>query len=194
MNMKRKIFFFVSSIMLSSISFGASYNFDAKSSEIKWLGKKVSGSHDGIVKLKSGVMTLEKSKASGTFEIDMTTITDLDMSGKWKEKLENHLKSEDFFNVAKYPTSTFNLNKVDSLGSGKYKFYGDLTIKGIKKPVQFPATFAKNGAKSSLKAKFTINRLDWDVKYNSGKFFDVKKLGDKMIYDDIEIELNLHTK
>lgn len=181
--------------LLVNVAYGenASLKFDVDKSSIKWVGSKVSGSHNGTVKLKDGSLKLDKKSPEGSFTIDMNSINNLDLSGEWKGKLEGHLKSDDFFSVAKFPTSTFKLKKLDDLGSGKYKFYGDMTIKGISKPIEFPVEISAAKNKTTLTSKFKINRLDWDIRYNSKEFFDVKKLGDKMIYNDIEIELSLET-
>ena len=162
---------------------------DTKKSSIEWVGKKVSGEHSGSLKLESGKFDLEKG--SGSFVIDMKSIDNTDLEGEWKQKLEGHLKSEDFFNVAKYPTAKFVMKQAEKQKDGKYKVSGDLTVKGITKPVDFMATMTEEDKMKWLMADFKIDRLNWDIKYNSGKFFDVKKLGDKMIYDDIDLKLKL---
>ena len=182
------------SLCLATSAFSAPFNVDTGASVVKWVGTKVSGAHNGTVKIKSGSFELSEKVAKGKFTIDMATISNGDMSGKWKTKLEDHLKSDDFFSVAKYPQAVFVLKGGKLLSEQKYQLTGDLTVKGTTHSITFPADVgSKNGAKT-LKAKFKINRLKWGIKYNSGKFFDVKKLGDRMIYDDIDIELDLIAK
>ncbi len=168
----------------------ASMTVDTSKSSLKWVGKKVTGQHDGTVQIKSGSFDLNKGQ--GSFVIDMKSIDNKDLSGEWKQKLEGHLKSPDFFNVAKFPEAKFSLKNVKKNSGNKYTFTGDLTVKDITKPISFPVTIEKKNNATMVSGKFTIDRLKWDIKYNSGKFF--QKLGDKMIYDDIDFELSLVTK
>lgn len=170
------------------------YNVDTAKSVVEWKAAKVAGPHNGTVKLKDGQVTLENgAPQSGNFTLDFTTITDLDLTdAEWKNKLETHLKSDDFFNTPKYPTGTFVLKSAKpSKVAGEFTVTGDLTIKGKTKEISFPAKVAVVGTTATAKADFKINRLDYDIKYNSKAFFDAKKLGDKLIYDDIELKLDL---
>lgn len=185
-----KLFFGLALVNLFTGLALASMSVDTSKSTLKWTGKKVTGEHYGTVKIKSGSLDLDKGQ--GSFVIDMNSIDCEDLSGEWKQKLEGHLKSPDFFNVAKYPESKFKLTKVKKESGDKYTFTGDLTVKDITKPISFPVTVAKKGDMTTVAGKFTIDRLKWDIKYNSGKFFE--KLGDKMIYDDIHFDLNLVAK
>lgn len=169
---------------------------DTKASQVKWVGTKITkSSHNGTVDLKEGSVTFSgKSLTAGTFTIDMTTIKNLDLTdAKMNQKLVGHLTSDDFFAVQAHPTAAFKITKVEDSKSGDIKVTGDLTIKGITKPVTFPATMKFEGGVYTATGKLTINRTQWDIKYNSGSYFDPKKLGDKLINDDIEIELSLRT-
>lgn len=85
---------------------------DNAKSTIKWEGAKVGGSHNGTINLKSGSLSFENnSLVGGSFEIDMNTITNTDLEGEYKGKLEGHLKSDDFFGVATYPTAKATANQ-----------------------------------------------------------------------------------
>jgi polyisoprenoid-binding protein YceI len=170
------------------------YTVDASKSVIKWKGSKVAGPHNGTLNVKDGAVTLDGAVLkSANFTLDMASIKNLDVEGaEWKKKLEDHLKSNDFFNVAGFPTGSFKLmSATPSKTAGVVDIKGDLTIKGITKPVSFPATIAVTGKTATANATLKINRLEWDIRYNSGKFFDPKQLGDKLIYDDIELGLEL---
>src|SRR5690606_34078248 len=81
---------------------------DTKASQIKWIGEKVTGKHDGTVNFKEGSIGVSKGKVNaGTFVSDMNCITVLDLAaGQGKEKLEGDLKNDDFFGVDKLPTAT----------------------------------------------------------------------------------------
>lgn len=166
------------------------YSVDTKESNIEWLGEKVTGQHNGYVALKDGSFTFEDGQLTGgSFSVDMATITCEDLSGEYKGKLEGHLKSDDFFGVEKYPTSTFAIKKAVPQGPGKYKIIGDITIKGKTEEIQFPAELKEEDGKVTGTANITIDRSKFDVKYGSGSFFD--DLGDKTIYDNFNLKVNI---
>ncbi len=173
----------------------ASYSVDAKASKVLWTGYKVTGKHTGGISLQKGTLTFEGDKlVGGNFDIDMNTITCTDMEGEYSDKLVGHLKSDDFFGVATYPTARFNITSVVARGPvGEYKILGDLTIKNTTKPAKFNATITK-GADANIvsAAKIVVDRSEYDVRFGSGSFFD--SLGDKTIYDEFDIEVNLVAK
>lgn len=187
------IFLLVAVLSLSAFKKPAkpvTYVVDAEKSNITWLGKKVTGSHNGTISLKSGSLTLDGKKVTGgNFVIDMTSIKDADGS----QRLEGHLKADDFFGSAKYPTSTFVISKVTGNGANLI-VSGNLTIKGITKPLSFPATVTVNsdGTVSALAGKITVDRTKYDIRYGSKSFFD--SIGDKAIDDTFEIGVKLVAK
>ncbi|MEX0811387.1 MAG: YceI family protein [Chitinophagales bacterium] len=181
--------FAMSMLIASPILAQENFKVDTKASTLEWIGKKVTGKHNGTIQVKSGNVSFTKGKLSGNFTIDMTTIENNDLEGEYKTKLENHLKSDDFFSVEKFPTSTFKITKAVDEGNGKYEITGDLTIKGITNPVTFPATISVIDGELRADANITFDRSKWKVKYGSGSFFD--DLGDKMIYDDVYLSLSL---
>jgi len=159
------------------------YMVDVANSSLSWLGSKAIGDqHKGSLKLKDGSFIITEGKImAGQATIDMNSINSADLEGKWKLKLEGHLKSPDFFDVANYPTATINIkaNKADG-------FNGELTMRGVTKPVTIPATIAQDGDNYIVTiAPFNIDRTEWGVKYNSGKFF--QNLKDKLIKDEIQV-------
>lgn len=157
-----------------------------KSSNVFWKGEKVTGSHEGNISLKSGVLKFDDKKlVGGNIVINMNTIYCTDLSGEYKSKLEGHLKSNDFFGVEEYPEAILKITKVRSKGKSKYACTADLTIKGITKEIKFEAELGKGDAKTNI----VIDRTKFNVKYGSGSFF--KGLGDKMIYDEFEISVDL---
>ncbi len=165
---------------------------NTKSSQIAWVGKKVTGQHNGTVNIKDGALDVENGTIKGgEFSIDMTTINVLDLEGEYKGKLEGHLRSDDFFSVEKHPTATFKITSVNESEQADATHFisGDLTIKGITNKITFPANVTIDGDKVNAKATFNLDRTKWDVRYGSGSFFD--GLGDKMIYDDFELSINL---
>lgn len=171
------------------------YAADAEASLITWKGFKPTESHNGTIKVSEGYVAFEEGNlAGGNFVIDMSTIANLDIEGEeYKGKLEGHLKSADFFDVEKHPYSVFAITSVDAAAEGKATVKGNLTVKGIKKNIEFPATITVNGDEVSFVSEsFTIDRTEWDVKYNSGKFFE--DLKDKLIKDEVEISFNVKAK
>lgn len=171
-----------------------SYGVDTEASVINWKGYKVTGQHHGTVKVKSGELQYEGEElVGGTFDIDMTSIKVGDLEGEWAQKLEGHLKSDDFFGVEKYPTATFEITEVVSRGKpGDYRITGNLTIKESTNPVKFNTMVTEEGGKRMATAEVTIDRSEYDVRYGSGSFFD--NLGDKTIYDEFDLQIELVVK
>jgi polyisoprenoid-binding protein YceI len=162
----------------------------AKSS-LKWFATKVTGKHDGQVKLASGSLeTNGKMVTGGKFDIDMNSISCRDIEDKETNgKFLSHMKSPDFFDVASHKTANFEISKVTPKSGNEYEIAGKMTIKGITNEISFPATITTDAKQVSAKAKITLDRTKWDIRYGSGKFFE--GLGDKIIHDDFVIDLDL---
>ncbi|WP_300027650.1 YceI family protein [uncultured Maribacter sp.] len=156
-------------------------------SKVTWKGYKVTGSHEGTINLKSGHLEMKGKKLTGgEFVIDMTSISCSDLqAGQGKEKLEGHLQSADFFGVENNPTSKLVFTSVKAMNDSSYTVTGDLTIKGITKPVTLVVSMFENKASATMK----VDRTKFDIKYGSGSFFD--NLGDKAIYDDFDLVVDL---
>lgn len=180
------------------------YQLDTKASVIKWEGKKkflpeaVPGNkHHGEIKLKDGKVHLASGIPSqGSFTIDMNTIDCKDLSGDMKGKLEGHLKSADFFDVANHATSSVVLKKATaSTTPNQFNIEADVTIRGVTKAITFPATIVATGKSATAKGSLTLNRTDFKVSYNSDNrnaFAAGAALAkDKVIDDTIKIELDL---
>ncbi len=165
---------------------------DVEKSTLTWEGRKVTGKHHGTIKLQEASLDIQDgSLKGGHFVIDMTSIKNVDMAGKQgATKLEGHLKSPDFFNVEEHPTATLQITNVVSRGTeGAYKVVGDLTIKGITKPIKFNAQFGEEDGMNVATAELEIDRAEYDVRYGSGSFFE--GLADKTIYDEFMINVKL---
>lgn len=165
-------------------------------SEILWHAEKVVGKHDGAVKVKQGTINVKDGKITGgTVEIDLATITNTDLTdAESNGKLVNHLKSEDFFDVAKFPTSKLEIIEVTPIqnsaaGQPNYTVKGNLTIRGVTKGITFPATLNVSDSKVTGSSVFDIDRTEFGLKYGSGKFFE--GLGDKMIKDNFTMKFNV---
>jgi len=166
------------------------YNIENETSYVTWTGREVSTSyHYGTIDLASGQFELSEGLiSSGEFVVDMTTIKNQDLpSESAQNRLENHLKSNDFFSVEAYPTAKISISQSEIISNGKWLVLADLTIKNFTHPIEFEMINSIEGWNASL----VFDRSLYEVKFRSGTFFEM--LGDKMIYDDIELEINLKT-
>ena len=189
--MKTNIFKSVSlfAVVIAMISFTANpikkKTLNTKESKIEWEGEKLTGSHEGTIMFKEGYLDMDGDKITGgEFIVDMTSIVATDLEGEGKQKLEGHLKSDDFFGVANHPTAKLTIQNATKKGDS-YGVIADLTIKGKTKPVTFDLEMNGDTATTEL----TVDRTEYDVKYGSGSLFD--NLGDNVIYDDFELDVTL---
>ncbi|WP_033959125.1 YceI family protein [Psychroserpens jangbogonensis] len=185
-NILKTGFIVVLAMTIASFTSVSEKSVNVKESSITWTGHKVTGSHEGTINLSEGALMFEDDNlVGGSFTMDMTSIvvTDID-AGSGKEKLEGHLKSDDFFGVKDHKKAMFKINKVDGK-NGTYRVYGDLTIKGISKP----ATFQMMVKGNTVTANFKVDRTKYDIRYGSASFFD--DLKDKAIYDDFDLNVTL---
>jgi polyisoprenoid-binding protein YceI len=166
-----------------------SFKVDASKSSVNWLAKKVTGQHNGTITISNGTLSLANDKiVGGKFEIDMTSIINADLQGEWNTKLIGHLKSDDFFSVAKNPTAKLDITNVETKENNTI-INGKLTIKGITQDISFPASVSKKGNVVVAIATIRIDRTKYDIKYGSKSF--IEGIGDKAIDDEFELQVNL---
>lgn len=158
-------------------------------SNIDWVGKKVTGAHNGTIAVKEGEFILNDGKlAGGKFVIDTTSIKILDVTDPaTNAQFFGHLASDDFFSIEKYPEAILKITSV----SGNH-IEGNLTIKGITHPVAFDAAVNVNGDALVATGKLVIDRTKYGMKFRSGNYF--KDLGDTLIYNDFELNVNVTAK
>lgn len=155
---------------------GKLYALDTLNSKIEWKGFKVlksdNTSHFGTIKFESGAITVKDGKLeSGKFVANLSTMENVDLKDdvEKKSKLEGHLKSGDFFEIEKFPTASYEITKV-SEGTGDYNTIldGNLTIKGITKPIQFNANVTVQNDNVSIATEpKDIMREDFGVKFQA---------------------------
>ena len=170
------------------------YIMDNDNSSIKWTGRELSTkSHYGSLQMKDGSLTVNTDGTiNGIIKIDMTTIDCEDLQGRSKASLERHLRSDDFFSVESHPIATLTFKSEGGIGAGnKLAFNGDLEIKGISHPISFESEVKNVDPKVSALVNMTFDRSKYNVRFRSGTFF--QNLGDKLIYDDIEISVDIRT-
>jgi polyisoprenoid-binding protein YceI len=167
----------------------ASYTINPDQSIIVWTGREVTTSkHFGNIYFASGQFEVKSGLiSSGEFVVDMTTIDNQDLPEERRGRLEAHLKSDDFFSVESHPTALLSILSSESVADGKWMVSGELTIKTFTHPVEFEMSNSNDGWKANL----VFDRSKYEVKFRSGSFFE--NLGDKLIYDDIELAINLKT-
>lgn len=172
-----------------SITSGESLKVDTTASKVEWVATKLSGYHTGSVNIKSGELFIEDGKPTGgNFVIDMTSIVVSGPPGsdtKSNDKLLGHLKSPDFFEVTAHPIATFDITAVTPFSGNlsdttdprqesisKYRVpnpthrvSGNLTIKGVTKNIEFPASIVVANNTVNALAKFNIDRTQWNIVY-----------------------------
>jgi polyisoprenoid-binding protein YceI len=160
---------------------------DVAKSSIAWVGKKVTGSHNGTINFKDGSLVWKGGKLTGgTFTVDMTSITATDLkAGEGKEKLEGHLKADDFFGTDKFATSALVFTSVKEKSKNVYTVTADLTLKGKTAPVTFDLTTGKNAAATA----FNVDRTKYGITFGSKNFFE--GIGDKAVYDEFELSVKV---
>lgn len=188
----KKPFQLLLTITLIFSSFGLSQaqslTANLEQSNIRWYGEELTGKthfgnlsfKDAHIEVQDGIIT------SGSFVVNMTSLSVEDLSGGGKARLEGHLKSDDFFSVEKHPEATLKINQKAKVENGVQTLSGELTIKGIQHPVEFTMNLGDN--KNAL-AELTFDRSKYNVRFRSGSFFE--NLGDKLILDDIRMEVSL---
>ncbi|CAM1351769.1 YceI family protein [Tenacibaculum insulae] len=168
-----------------------SYKANITESIVTWKGNKPTGSHNGVVNITTGVFDIENGVVkAGEFVIDMNSISCTDLeAGNGKEKLEGHLKNEDFFDVAKFPTAKFVVSGSE-VKEGKLNVTGNFTLRGTTKSITIPATITENEGVATFKSDvFSIDRTDFGVTYKSKKIDAALK--DKFINDLMEISFEI---
>lgn len=180
-NLKSGILALLAICTMSFTSYAGKKPIKITKSTIKWVGKKVTGQHNGSISFKEGsVILTEGLLTGGVFVVDMNTIETLDLSGKSKAKLDGHLKSDDFFGVTKFPTASFVITSVD----GNY-IKGDMRIKGHTEKQSF--VLVRKG--NTITGNVSIDRTKFDIRYGSKSFFD--NLKNKAIHDEFELSIHI---
>ncbi|HEU5073977.1 MAG TPA: YceI family protein [Polyangiaceae bacterium] len=158
------------------------YKFNNQNSKLAFVGAKVTGKHEGSFETFSGSVQLVEGapeKSAVKVDVDMASVQ------VEPEKLEGHLKSPDFFDVAKYPKATFESTSVKPGGvqGATHTVTGNLTLHGVTRSISFPAKIQVSGDNLSVNAEFAINRKDFGIVYPG--------MPDDLIKDDVLIQLKL---
>lgn len=165
------------------------YEVDNNATTIIWTGKKVGGKHFGKIKVAQGSLSASGSQIiGGSITIDMNSMTCDDITdAEYNGKLIGHLKNEDFFNTASYPEAKLDITKVAYKGK-MVVVSGNLTIKGISKPVSFNVMVANSGNQLKANGKLIFDRTKYDIKYGSTLF---GAAADKAIENNVTLDITL---
>lgn len=177
-----------------AVATGQTLTVNTAQSSMTWTGSKIGGSHTGTIDIASGRLAVNGGQITGgNFTINMNSIVNTDLPEAKQGDLVGHLKNEDFFDVATYPTAKFaitNVTKLTNEPGASHLIYGNLTLKDVTKEIGFKANVNITGNSATVTTpKFAIDRSDFNVKYGSTKFFD--NLKDKAINDNIDFVVNL---
>lgn len=146
-------------------------------SKIDFIGSKVTGSHTGGFKKFAGKVSATDGKVTAA-EVK------IDMNSTWSDndRLTGHLKNADFFDVPKFPTSTFTVTSIEANSTNK-TVTGNLDLHGVTKSITFPADIQVADDAVTVKAEFAINRREFNINY-AGKAND-------LIRDNVVLKLDL---
>lgn len=159
---------------------------ETSQSNVDWVGRKVTGAHNGTIAVKAGSLSITNGQlVGGEIIIDTTSIKVIDVTDPGTNaQFAGHLASDDFFAIDQYPEAKLIITSV----SGKH-IEGDLTIKGITHPISFEAAVNIKGYTLITSAKLVIDRTKYNMKFRSGNFF--QNLGDTLIYNDFDLNVTI---
>lgn len=148
------------------------------SSKINFIGSKVTRSHNGGFTNFAGKLEIANGKIAGSPEIKIST------KSLWADdkRLEGHLKSKDFFDVANNPVATFTITSIASAGA-QQNVTGNLNLHGVTKSISFPADVKIADDAVAVKADFSINRRDFNINYPG--------MPNDLIRDNVVIKLDV---
>jgi rhodanese-related sulfurtransferase len=172
---------------------------DVAASSVEWNGRNLLNKHHGRIGLSSGQLEFVGAQLSGgRFVIDMTSIACSDLHGtELHDVLIEHLQSDDFFDVARFPEALYVINAARRVegatpGQPNVEIMGDLTLKGICGPLTFRAVAGVTpDGKAVAQAVLTFDRTRWNVLYGSGRYFH--RLGMHLVYDLVDLEIKIVT-
>ena len=168
-------------------------------SRIEWTGRNLLSAHCGTIKLRSGQIEVTDARpVRGGFTLDMDSIENSDIpDSQLRQVLIRHLKSDDFFDVQRFPVAELQISKITPLpdprsGSPNCEVAGKLTLRAVTGEILFRAILAPTpDGLLAADAHFDIDRTRWNVLYGSGRFYE--KLGKHLVNDDVSLALKVVT-
>ncbi|KIC92610.1 YceI family protein [Flavihumibacter solisilvae] len=166
----------------------------ANQSNIDWVGRKVTGAHNGTIDFKEGSLVFDEGQLTGgQFVVDISSLKILDIADpETNANMAGHLASDDFFASDRFPEAFFEIKSVVRAGDNSYNIYGDLTIKGITHAANFSAIYYQQDGTFSASGKIVVDRTRYNMKFRSGNFF--RNLGDTLIYNEFDLNVTILAK
>lgn len=167
------------------------FKVNSEKSLVEWIGRKVTGAHNGTIGVKEGSFKFEDGKLSaGKFVIDTRSIKIIDIEdAETNAQFASHLASDDFFNSDQYPKATFEITHAEPSDNNLYYVKGDLTIKGITHSIDSTLQIVRTDNVAVLDTKIVIDRTKFNIKFRSANFF--ANLGDTLIYNNFDLNVHL---
>ena len=182
----KQFYLIIIQLLITTSLFSQMKPINTETSKIKWKGREISTkTHYGSLKFIDGKISISNNEVKGQVRVDMESLKVEDLTGGFKNKLEGHLKSDDFFSVDKHKISMLKVISSKKMGDN-YLIDAILTIKEISHPLSFELSIDDNKATANL----SFDRSKYNVRFRSGSFFE--NLGDKLILDDIDLEVELY--
>jgi rhodanese-related sulfurtransferase/polyisoprenoid-binding protein YceI len=174
----------------------ARYVVDTGQSIINWFGRNKTTTHRGMLRFSSGEFSFYSGELEGAFEVDMTSIENIDLEGDPRQpQLIGHLKSADFFFVEMFPRASFTITsarRIEAVPSSlpNFRVQGIFNLRGAKKEIEFSATASPlQDGELKVETHFDIDRTRWGVLYGSSRFFE--HLGYHLVYHHVSLQLRL---
>lgn len=174
------------------------YLLNTRESVIRWTGRNLFNHHSGTLALAGGELRLAQNElVSARFAIAMDSILCEDITDSAMNRLLlEHLRSDDFFDVANHPEAEFLATSATPLpdsieGSPTHLLRGDFTLRGVTRSLEFPIQVAMGeGGRLTAQATLDLDRTEFGSLYGSGRFF--RFLGKHLVNDIIHLHLKLH--
>jgi polyisoprenoid-binding protein YceI len=160
---------------------GQKYLITPQNSKVEFIGSKVTGKHNGSFGDFSGQVDYagspENSRVTITIKTESITTDTPDLT--------KHLKTADFFDVAKFPEATFVSTAIKAGGDNgaTHTVTGNLTMHGVTRAITFPATINVTPDAATVESSFSINRKDFGINYAGA--------ADNLIRDDVVLALHV---
>jgi rhodanese-related sulfurtransferase/polyisoprenoid-binding protein YceI len=174
----------------------ASYIVDCEQSVIHWFGRNGNSTHHGTVQLSSGEIDIKGARLAGGFEIDMSSIKNIDLEDDpLQPYLIAHLMSEDFFLVRLFPKASFTIKSVERVEEipsslPNLRVQGVFKLRGRENDIEFLAAASPpRDGEIKIDTHFDFDRTRWGVLYGSSAFFE--HLGYHLVYNHISLEIRI---
>jgi polyisoprenoid-binding protein YceI len=172
------------------------YPVDTDASQVEWTGRNPNTRHLGTVDIANGVLNIQDSSITGTVEIDMNSIHNINLEGdELQPVLEAHLRSDDFFFTKMFPKAVFTVKEANRIEPGwlttpNYHVKGELNLRGVSADLEFDATASIiDDGSLVMEAHFDMDRTRWNVIYGSTRFFE--HLGMHKVFDLISFQIRI---